>query len=314
MKKHWQKGASNLSGILIIAVIVVIMLGQSGGSKSGSSLGWGTGTTISSGGGSGLFSSQSLSSGGSEPSKLTIGTGNASYAMQSYEEYITLDNSGRSAVNITGWQLKNGKDKRPYYTGSALQRFSADVVVIPKAALVLSPTGESLNQDVILKSGERAILTTGSLGSRSPYQITSFKENMCTGYLEDLPDYNFIPSLSRNCLAPENEPGFENLDVPCRKIVERLNRCETPQIGERRSGEEYCPDCYQGQLLSSHCKAFLVEHFSYKGCLAYHQGDSNFAGKTWRLFLNRGWEMWAKDYETIELFDRNGTLVNYQNY
>lgn len=321
MKNQWQKGASSLGGILVILFILFVML-------SGSNSTWTTDTSISSNnysvGGKGFFRGETLTSSSSNSptgsqqapatsGQVSIGTGNASYSYQSYEEYITLDNSGRSPINITGWQLKNGKDQRPYYTGGALQRFSADVAIIPQAALVLSPSGNSFNQDVILGSNERAVITTGSFGNRSPYKVTSFKENICTGYLEELPDYAFTPPLSRNCPDPENEPGIENLDRDCRKIVESLRSCETPQFGERID-QEYCPDCFDGKILPSQCKAFLVEHFSYQGCLIYHQGDKNFSGKTWRIFLGRGWEMWADEYESIELFDRFGQLVNYQNY
>lgn len=331
MKIEWQKGPprlawhrrreageSNLAGILIIVfiIIVAIMNGRDGAGGANNQT---TGTTVTSsgfsfGGSSGSYTS-SASRREAGTRSVIIGTGNASYSYQPYEEYITLDNVSRGPVNITGWQLKNGKDQRPYYTGSSLQRFSADVALIPQATLILSPSGQSLNQDVILQENEKAIVTTGSFGVRHPYTITSFKENMCTGYLEALPDYAFNPSLSQNCPDPEREPGLENLDIECRKIVERISPCETPEIGERDpQTREFCPNCYEGKILSSLCQAYIEEHFSYKGCLAYHQGDPNFSGRTWRLFLGRGWEMWAEEYESIELFDRFGQLVNYQNY
>lgn len=306
MKNQWQKGSSNLLGIGIIVAIAIIMLSQSG---SGLRSGWTSGS-----GGAKETKSFWQSNGSSGGGQVAIGTGNASYVYQPYEEYITLDNSGRSPINITGWQLKNGKDKRPYYLGSMLQRFSADTALIPQASLILSPAGASLKQDVVLGKDERAIVTTGSFGVRSPIAVSSFKENMCTGYIEGLPDYAFTPALSRNCPSPRTEPGIENLDRDCRRVVERLSSCETPQIGERRGGEEYCSECYEGQILSSNCRAFIEAHFSYQGCLIYHQSDPNFSSNTWRIFLGRGWEMWSDEYETIELFDSSGVLVDYENY
>lgn len=319
MKNQLQKGNSNFAGIAIIVFIIIIMISGAGDRsnlRNENYSGEGTHTI----GFSGLSNNSSISdrdSGGTRSNKgtgtVTIGPGNAAHSYQSYEEYITLDNTTRAPINITGWQLRNGKDKRPYYTGSNLQRFSADVAIIPQATLVLLPTGNSINQDVVLANDEKAIITTGSFGNRSPYPVTSFKETMCTGYLEALPDYAFTPALSRNCPDPEKEPGFANLPTDCKKIVERLNSCDTPKIGERVN-REYCADCYKGQLVSSTCKAYLEEHFSYRGCLIYHQGDPGFFRKTWRIFLGRGWEMWAKEYESIELFDRLGQLINFRDY
>lgn len=320
MKSRLNRGSSNLTGILIIVFILIVILTTPQSGENG--WGWAPGTTITSSsytptfvsrggtytGGSATYN-QSSGSG-----EIAIGTGNAAYSYQPYEEYITLQNNSRGSINITGWQLKNGKDERPYNVGGSLQRFSADVALIPQAAKILSPSGASILQDVILERDEQAIVTTGNFGNRYPYQITSFKENMCTGYLEDLPDYAFNPSLSRNCPRPEREPGFQNLDVQCRRFVENLSPCETPTYGGKDSRGENCPDCIEGQLLHSSCAAFVKEHFSYKGCLAYHSGDQNFYGKTWRIFLGRGWEMWADEYESIELFDRFGRLINFQNY
>lgn len=324
MKFEWQKGNSNLTGVLIIVFILIVILTTPRDGQNGWN--WAPGSTVTSSGGySPTSSSGSGYSGGSGsgPSilsqdsgtrQVSIGTGNAAYSYQPYEEYITIDNQSRSPVNVTGWQLKNGKDQRPYYISGSLQRFSADVALIPQATRLLSPTGNSLNQDVVLERDERAIVTTGSFGNRAPYPVTSFKENMCTGYLEDLPDYAFNPPLSRNCPRPAKEPGIENLDLQCRKFIENISPCKTPVFGGRDNRGENCPDCIEGRILNSVCSTFIKERFSYQGCVAHHSSDPNFSGRTWRIFLGRGWEMWATEYETIELFDRFGQLVTFQNY
>mgnify|MGYP003393300327 CR=1 FL=1 len=321
MKRQWQKGAGDLDGIVILAVLVVIMLTSVVGSKnsseqSNSGLNWAPGVTVNSSG---------TNSGGSEISgtlvatsdyknSIWIGGGNAPYAYQAYEEYITLENHSRNPVNITGWQLRNGKDERPVYLGSNLQRFSADVAVIPQATNVLSPTGNSTLQDVVLQDGERAVINTGKLNVQTPYTITSFKENMCTGYIEALPDYAFSPPLNQNCPRPDLEPGLQNMDVECRGFIRTLSSCRTPEFNNKDRDGQPCSTCVNGQILSNQCATFIKQHYNYQGCLIYHSGDTNFSGKTWRLFLGRGWEMWAKEYETIELYDRLGQLVNFQNY
>lgn len=312
MRSRWQRGESNLDGIAIIFVIIIVIILSPKEGPSESFRSFGGGTVLSSSGSTGSTVASKSSADGSD---ILLGSGNAPYSYQPYEEYITLENIGRAAINITGWQFKNGKDERTYYLGGQLQRFSADVALIPQAASLLSPSGNSLLKDVVLESGEKAIITTGSLSAiRTPYQITSFKENMCTGYIDALPEYTFTPSLSRNCPRPELEPGLESLDTQCRAAIKRLNSCETPVFEAKDKNGEDCTTCIKGERVSSSCAAFIKEHFSYQGCVAYHAGDKNFSGKTWRIFLGRGWEMWAKEYETIELFDRFGQLINFRNY
>ncbi|OHA96387.1 MAG: hypothetical protein A3J09_02240 [Candidatus Zambryskibacteria bacterium RIFCSPLOWO2_02_FULL_51_21] len=296
MRKNLQSGQSAVIGLIILAVLIVITITMPKDSRQ-------IETVSSSGAPSSISSANSPSSAASSGSNgsnhISIGSGNASYAYQPYEEYITIENRGDTAVNLGGWQLRNGKDKRPYYSGSVLQRFSADVAILP---------------GISLGPGERAIVTTGRIAVQSPYPIENFRENVCTGYIEALPDYAFVPSLTQNCPRPSLEPGAENLDRECRDFVSYFPTCQTPVFGGKDSDGEYCENCINGKRLSSSCASYLKEHFSYQGCLAYHSRDAGFTGKTWRLFLGRGWEMWADKYETIELYDSNGQLVDYQNY
>ncbi len=314
-----KKGAGNLEAILILAVVVFIFLASPRGSTpppaTGSNPvgGWLPGPSLFGGGSS---SSGNTSSGGNYTSRgLSLGSGNASYAYQPYQEYVTLRNDGDTTIDVTGWQLRNGKDKRTYDQGGMLQRYSADIAAIPQATFLLSPTGGSTMRDVTLAPGEQAILTTGSIGAQTPYKITSFKENACTGYIGGLNDYSFAPPLSSSCPDPSNEPGFSSLDTQCRSFVRSMYSCTTPKFDRTDNNGETCETCINGTRLSSSCAAFIKSHFSYQGCIAYHAGDKNFnSGRTWRIFLNHPWEMWAPDYESIELFDRSGNLVSSTSY
>ena len=245
---------------------------------------------------------------------ISLGTGNATYAYQAYEEYVTIGNRGRNPVNITNWYLKNAKDKRAYNLGGELRYFKADTATIGQAALFVSPGGHNTFQDVVLQRGENAIITTGSVGSQLPYKIVSFKENICSGYLENLPEYVFTPQLTTNCPRPIEEPGVDRLDTGCRKFIERMPSCHTPEFDTRDSEGEICRNCVDGKLLSSSCVLFIKNHFNYGSCLSNHGNDQNFSGRTWRIFLGRGWEMWAKEFETIELFDQFGRLVTSRTY
>lgn len=307
-----NRGAGNLDAILIIAFLVFVMIATHGDSGK-SNGGFLSGTTLGSDFSSGSKSIQRTTTIGS--SKINISSGNAAYEYQPYKEYITVENWGNTPIDITGWTLRNGKDKRTYDIGGQLQRFSADIASIPQATALLSPSGGSAMLDVVLERGDRAIITTGSPGPRSPYTIVSFKENTCTGYLEKLPDYSFDPALELSCPRPSTEPGLDGLDTACRLFIDTLSSCTTPHFDTKDRNGETCETCLNGKRLSSPCATYIKKHFSYQGCIAYHAGDANFtSNRTWRIFLGRGWEMWAKNYESIELFDRFNNLMSTQNY
>ncbi|OHA94737.1 MAG: hypothetical protein A3C62_00685 [Candidatus Zambryskibacteria bacterium RIFCSPHIGHO2_02_FULL_39_16] len=302
---------SNTEGVIILIVLIAIVFFLPKGSSDS--------TSNFFSGNKNSNSSQSNTGGTVKPDSLyakniSISTGNASYAKQSYEEYITINNRGRENIDITNWQLINGKDQRAYDLNGSLRYFAADIAIIPKATLFISPTGFNNFQNVVLKPGEKAIITTGNIGSQLPYKIVSFKENICSGYIENLPEYKFTPALTHNCPRPANEIGVTSLDTECRKFIEKMSSCHTPKFDTRDSEGNICSNCVDGKLLSSSCVAFIKNHFNYNSCIANHVNDPNFSSKTWRIFLNKGWEMWAKEYEIIKLFDQLGRLVIEKAY
>ena len=295
----------NLIGVVILIVLIVVVIAmpkgpQNSSSNSNSYIPGKSVTPIT------LESSYTKD--------ISISTGNAAYAYQPYEEYITIYNRSRNPIDITNWQLRNAKDERAYDIGGSLRYFAEDRATIGQATLILSPTGNNFFQDVVLGAGETAIVTTGKIGSQVPYKIVSFKENMCSGYLEDLPEYAFTPTLNRNCPRPADEPGLEAQDSECRKYIERMQSCHTPKFDTRDKDGDICTNCVDGKPLSNSCVAFIKNHFNYGSCIAYHAGDAKFSGQTWRVFLGQSGEMWAKDYETIKLFDLLGKLVTSRSY
>lgn len=303
-----KAGNGTLEGIVILAVILVIILitpkGVPGPTTPSANFSGNTNAGV-----------KNIAAPNSSYARyVSLGIGNASYAYQPYEEYVTIDNVSGNTVNITNWQLKNGKDKRGYYLGGELRYFPADTATIGQATPFISPSGRNVFQDVMLKPGENAVITTGSVGSQSPYKIISFKENICSGFLEDMTEYAFTPSLARNCKRPADEPGVSALDTECRNFIEGLASCRTPEFNTRDVEGNVCQNCIDGKLLSGSCVAFIKGHFNYTSCIAYHQNDSDFSGRTWRVFLGRGWEMWAEKYETMSLFDQLGRLVDYRAY
>lgn len=298
-----------------VAIIAVILIAVVLAPK------YGPGTTRDSSNTSTYPDSHDAGSGGasiesreSDTSRISINIGNARYAYQPYEEYIILANGGQDPVNITGWFFKNGKANRPSNIGGQLQYFQSDIASIPRGAKFIAPVGASILEDIVIEPGDSAIITTGSIGSSLPYKIVSFKENICSGYLEDMPEYNFTPALARNCPRPAQEAGLDKLDAECRKFVENLPSCQTPKFDTRDSEGEICYGCVNGKLLSNACYNFIKEHFNYGACIANHSDEPKFSGKIWRIFLGKGWEMWARDYESIELFDPQGKLIKSISY
>jgi len=61
-------------------------------------------------------------------------------------------------------------------------------------------------------------------------------------------------------------------------------------------------------------QGIIKNHFNYGSCMTNHANNPNFSGQTWRVFLGKGWEMWADKYEVVSLFDQFGRLVTEKTY
>jgi len=297
-----------MEGVIILAVLIVIMFITPKGNPNSIANPSNISKNTNSNGNNTIITNSSVTQ------DIYLSIGNASYTYQPYEEYISIYNGGRESINITNWQLKNNKDKRAYDLGNGLRYFPADIAKISQATLFISPSGLNKLQDIILKPNETAIITTGSIGSQLPYKIVSFKENICSGYLENLSEYAFTPALTRNCPRPADELGVNALDTECRKFIEGMSSCRTPKFNTKDREGEICYNCVDSKLLSISCVAFIKNHFNYGSCIANHANDSNFSGRTWRIFLGKGWEMWADRYETISLLDQFGKLITEESY
>ncbi len=306
-----MKGNGMIEGVVILAILIVITL-VSLKSAPGPATQSPNTSNLSKNGQAEIEKAATLNSSYAENISLSIG--NANFVYQPYEEYISIYNRGREPVNITDWQLKNGKDQRAYDWGGTLRYFPSDTAAIGQAASFISPNNFNKFQDIVLKPNETAIITTGSIGSQLPYKIVSFKENICSGYLEDLSEYEFTPPLTRNCPRPADELGVGALDTECRRFVERMGSCRTPEFNTRDNEGNVCRNCVDGRLLSGSCVAFIKNHFNYGSCIANHVNDRDFSSQTWRVFLGKSWEMWADKYEIISLFDQFGRLVIKKSY
>jgi hypothetical protein len=208
---------------------------------------------------------------------------NSSNPTSEYVEINASQNAG-APVNISGWRIYSEA------TGNS--------ATIPKGTEV--PISGTVNaaQDIVLTPGMRALLISG----QSPLGA-SFRENKCIGYFSNF--QSFYPSLSQTCPVPSDElssfygPNYIR-DAVCIEYVKTIPRCKvalSPPVG-----------------VSGMCQSFLVKYLNYNGCVTAHQGDANFEGNTWRIYLGRSNSMWQTKNELVKLIDANGKTVDAFSY
>lgn len=197
-------------------------------------------------------------------------------------EYITLRNVGTTTVSITGWRLVSGA--------------SGNSARIPSGAALPRSGRVNDTAPILLAPNEEAIVVTGD----SPRGM-SFKENMCTGYFAD--DQTFHPSLPRTCpiaydVFDRFYTGNKLDDDSCYTRLQSTQMCTTPDT----SG------------LSRACRNLIDDHLTYTGCVAQNQYSPRFAGKTWRIYLERNRELWKSSRDAVKLVDGDGKTVDLLTY
>lgn len=249
------------------------------------------------GGTGGGSSSQSPSS-----RNVSVLYGNASYSIQPHEEYIMIRNDG-SPVNITGWTLTNGKGTRPIQTIQNSYVYpAADSATIGTGTEFLDPSGVFQTGPIILASGDTAIITTGGPFSQFPFSIsTSFRENICVGYLENYP---FEPRLNQSCPLISNDPQIRTVTEECYDYMRFVGQCKNPEKTDKKRFDEQ----------TTQCKSFIRARLNYPSCVANNRYAPNFSTRQWRVFLGKKSELWASQRETITLYDASGLIVDQISY
>lgn len=220
------------------------------------------------------------------------------------KEYITLTNKSKTKeITITGWTLKNGKDQRLYQIGGGgTVRGSSDFVTIPTAVKDVNViTAFNAEVPVTLKPGEKAIILTGAF-PQNPVLNTSFKTNMCIGYLA--PTNSVYPSVPKSCPATEAFGEYSHFEASCYTYIDKIGRCVTPKIDEGQALLALTPSC----------RDYIRERYNYTGCVKQFKNTTGFEGKEWRIFLNRPSELWADTREVITLIDNTGKVVDKVSY
>lgn len=200
-------------------------------------------------------------------------------------EYLTLSISGKDPIDITGWEL--------------VSTSTDETVRIPKGTKIGHVSDTGLLSNIVVSPGEQVILTTG----RSPLS-SSFKENSCGGYLAA--NFTFTPSISTYaCPSPVDElrtyyTGDAEGYVYCKKYLETVYGCNALEDAPTR--------------VPSSCSSFMNSELTYEGCVANHQNDSNFDGRTWRVYFEEKRDLWDDDHGTIYLLDKAGEVVDVYKY
>lgn len=202
-------------------------------------------------------------------------------------EYITLSASwsNTAPVDITGWSLQ-----------SALTGVRA---FLPRGASVFYMGTVNTQSNIQLSPGVSAVVVSGY----SPVG-TSFRENICSGYLNQF--QTFAPRLSERCPMPHEIISLtaENLNLygeACIDFARSLPACVSP-VNDFPANT------------SAQCRNFIASKLSYNGCVDTYRYRSDFLHDSWRVYLSSSKELWRNTHDVIRLLDADGKTVDALTY
>jgi hypothetical protein len=228
-------------------------------------------------GGSGSEAGDASSNRGS----VTLGRdASGAKATNESREYVTISVSyGASAVSTAGWKLSSKE--------------SGVSVPFPGGTEVARAGRVNALSTIELRPGDQVIVVSG----RSPVGA-SFRENACTGYLEE--HQNFTPALTLQCPSAYQEYREIENDDECSSYFTGFPLCASEST-------------YQSDPPTS-CEEFAEEHLNYNACVAAHEDEQSFRSGTWRVYLGASDELWGNDHDTILLLDAEGKTIDTLAY
>ncbi len=193
---------------------------------------------------------------------------------------IILSSAGvpaSSTVDITGWQIKTNRSGE----------------YIPKAINIYDPSGLTPPTDIVLGQGQMVYLYSSS----GPFNL---RLNECIGYIGNT--NHFTPALPANCPyidpASISQMGFSGA---CENYIYSLGGCSVPNLNDPRIPvNDYA------------CRDYLENNFNYTSCFNARRGDANFLSKQWWVWM--GSSPLDPYHDTMDLFDRQGLLVDQYSY
>ena len=201
-------------------------------------------------------------------------------------EYVTIraKDSALSQIDITGWRLQSAVSGKTAFIRNGTSVYSS---------------GEAVGTEhIVLNPGDSAILSSG----RSPIG-TSFRENVCSGYLSQFQD--FYPDIEPGCPYAEVEAEDTNDDT-----IFANNSCYSYLQGMSQCRVELNPPT----TLPPNCRAFISNTLTYQGCVKTHRYESDFKSPTWRVYFGYSENLWRAKREVLTLLDGEGKLVDSATY
>ncbi|PJE64350.1 MAG: hypothetical protein COU90_02770 [Candidatus Ryanbacteria bacterium CG10_big_fil_rev_8_21_14_0_10_43_42] len=194
-------------------------------------------------------------------------------------EQVTISNKSKEqSVNITGWTITNARGGR---------------ITIPQVQNL--PGGTSIQlSDLILTPRGTVIITVGKQDRN-----INFRENLCTGYFKETS--KFTPSIGSRCPNTIDTADLTYFSDRCLEVIDDIRGCRTPDSGDFFGIESECSD-------------YLIENFSYAGCVRNYKNQENFYQNRWLIWLQKDAEMFRNTHETITLRDTNGKFVDERGY
>lgn len=202
------------------------------------------------------------------------------------EEYVEIIASSdiSAPITITGWSLQSMVSGKRFPIGPGVQSLTMGSV--------------QQGENITLKAGMSALISAGS----SPFS-SSFRENMCTGYLSQFS--SFSPSLNSSCPSasselPETSQNISAYGASCFTELDSIPSCRTPN--------SVSPET------STACKHFIQQTLTYNGCADRHRWRDSFLGNTWRIYLGNNQNTWGDVRDVIRLLDSEGRVVDVLSY
>lgn len=188
------------------------------------------------------------------------------------------------SVLITGWKIKSVRSGQEMLIGGAAN--IANVGVTDQSAIVL--TGRP-----------RVIVSTRT----SPIG-TSFRVNMCSGYLAER--NHFEPLLYTSCPRPIDDipAGTRGLNDECLDYIQTLPMCRVPNTRDFPNREE------DGYSLSNACESYLKTKVNYQSCMVNNVAKPNFLLNEWRVYTGFRGIFGFDRRDTLQLIDNLGRVVD----
>lgn len=191
-------------------------------------------------------------------------------------ESLTIENtSEKENISITGFVIRSDKSS----------------FIIPKGHHLLGSSASAEDQ-ILLKPGERAIITAGKQA-----MLMDFRENLCTGYYSEFSDYT--PSLSSSCPRPDTRKLL-HLSDRCINVIERTSTCRTADLRDT--------------FIESACSEYINQNLNYNGCTRNYRNIPNFFSDHWLIWMQRTEEFFRNTHDKITLKDIQGRVVDEYSY